>query len=338
MLAAASEYGPFAPVVGYAGAIMSSAAALFFMFGGKMEKWRPPDEVLPGTAQKLVLLLCGVCMVLEWCFATPGSVDWFLGAVAVLAGACVACFLRYSGLLNVHVYIQKIATGPKSSRDVRILGGRELLPDAEAKRRKLRVDTQSLLEGATYNKDLLWSRESQRWVKQRVLLFFILTLVSGTSALTGASFATQVVLTKKAAANVIRTTQSACIESRAKEWLPNSFQESGSVRCEGAGLSGHGQYKHDDVSYQAPPGYRIIGDVSITDVANNRGSHGAVVYVPESSGVVTRVTVPISCTSPGQVGGPGGWMNIRLDGKIERIDRSAIRERVERDCGAAAAQ
>lgn len=207
MFASASEYGPFAPVVGYAGAIMAAGAALFFMWGGRMQKWRPPDEDLPGTAQALVLLLCGVGMVLQWYFAVPDTIAWFLGLVAILAVTCVLCFLRYSSLLGTHVYTKKVATSGKSTRDVRILGGRDLLPEAEAKRRKLGVDIQSLLEGAAYNVDLLWSRESRQWVKQRVLLFFILTLVLGTSALTGASFATQVLLTKKAAASVIRTTE-----------------------------------------------------------------------------------------------------------------------------------
>jgi hypothetical protein len=63
-----------------------------------------------------------------------------------------------------------------------------------------------LLEGAAYKADLLWSREARQWVKQRVLLFFILTLVLGTSALTGARFATQVLLTKKSASSVIHAT------------------------------------------------------------------------------------------------------------------------------------
>jgi hypothetical protein len=206
MLASASDYGPFAPVVGYAGAIMAAGGALFLLWGGKMQKWRPPEEDLPDTAQTIVILLCGVGMVLQWYFATPDAIAWFLGGIAVLAVATVLCFMRYNGLLGTHIYIRKEATGENSTRDVRIFGGHELLPDAEKKRKKLGVDIQTLLEGAAYKTDLLWSRESRQWVKQRALLFFILTLVLGTSALTGASFATQVLLTKKAAASVIRAT------------------------------------------------------------------------------------------------------------------------------------
>lgn len=204
MFAAVSEYGPFAPAVGYAGAIMATGGALFLMWGGKMEKWRPPDEDLPGTAQKLVLLLCGAGMVLQWYFATPAGLAWSLGTVAVLAVACVACFLRYAGLLGTFVFIKKVVTGPNSTRDVRILGARRLLPEAEEARRKHRLDIQTLLEGAAYNPDLLWDRAERQRVKQRVLLYFILTLLLGTSALTGASFAAQVILTREAAARIVR--------------------------------------------------------------------------------------------------------------------------------------
>jgi hypothetical protein len=204
MFAVAADYGPFAPVVGYGGAIMAAGGALFLMWGGRMRKWRPPDEDLPGTAQTIALLLCGVGMVLLWYLATPGRVGWFLVAVVILAIACVASFLRYSGLLGTYVYIKKVATGPSATRDVRILGGRELWPEAEAKRREQGIDVQTLLEGAAYNPDLLWSRPARQWVKQRVLLFFILTLLLGTAALTGAAFATQVVLSDEAAATVVQ--------------------------------------------------------------------------------------------------------------------------------------
>jgi hypothetical protein len=220
MLIAASNYGPFAPVVGYAGAIMAAGAMLFLLWGGKMRKWRPPDEDLPGTPQKLVVLLCGVGMVLQWYMAAPGTIIWFLGGVALVAVACVVCFLRYNALLGIHIYIRKVATGPASTSDVRILGGRELLPEAEKKRKKLGIDIQALLEGAAYNPDLLWSRESRQWVKQRVVLFFVLTLVLGTSALTGASFATQVLLTEKAAASVIRAAESPGLTGVTREHEP----------------------------------------------------------------------------------------------------------------------
>jgi len=152
--------------------------------------------------------LCGVVMVVLWYFAVPATIERFLAVVVALSVACVLCFLHYTGLLAVHVYIKRVATGDRTTRAVRILGGRELLPEAEQKRQQLGVDIQGLLEGAAYNPDLLWSRQSRQWVKQRVLLFFILTLLLGTAALTGASFATQVLLTEQSASSVMHTSDS----------------------------------------------------------------------------------------------------------------------------------
>lgn len=213
MFETASEYGPFAPAVGYAGAIMAAGGALFFLWGGRMRKWRPPDESLPGGAQKVVILLCGVGMVLQWYFAAPENVGPFLVVTGILGIACVLCFFRYTGLLGMYVYSKKVATGPNSTKDKRVLGGRNLLPEAEAKRVAEGIDIQTLFEGAAYEPDRLWSRVERQWVKQRILLFFILSLVFGTSALTGASFATQVLLTRKAAASVIHTKDAPGLEA-----------------------------------------------------------------------------------------------------------------------------
>jgi len=208
MLMFASDFGPFGPVVGYGSAIMATGAALFALWAGRMKKWRPPDEDLPGGARSIVLLLCGVGMVLQWYFAAPGNLRWFIVTIPVLLILTVICFLRYSGLLGVYRYVKKVVTSESSTRDDYVLGGRDLLPEAEAARKKAKIDVQTLFEGSGQNPDRLWSRESRQWVKTRVLTFFILTLVLGTSALTAGSFAVQVLLTQRAAASVIRSDES----------------------------------------------------------------------------------------------------------------------------------
>jgi hypothetical protein len=204
MLANLSDYGPFAPVVGYGAAIMAAGLALFSMWGGKMEKWRPPDEDLPGGAQAIAILFCAVGMVLEWYAAQPSTIPLYIGAIIILLLSCLVCFLTYSGLLGTYIYVVEDATGPKSTIKRRILGGRKLLPTAEEKLKREKVDIQTLLEGAS-GPDKLWSREDRQWVKQRVLITFVLTLVLGTFALTGAGFAVQVVLSDKPASGTIST-------------------------------------------------------------------------------------------------------------------------------------
>jgi membrane protein implicated in regulation of membrane protease activity len=205
MVLSPADYGPFAPAVGYAGAIMATGAAILLLWAGKMRKWRPPDEDLPGGAQALVLLLCGLGMVFLWYFATPTTIGWIFGIVALLALLTIVSFLSYTGLLNTYRYTKQVSTSPTTTEQVYILGGRQLLAEAEAKRQQYQITVQTLLEGAQYDPDHLWDRSARQWVKQRVLIYFIMTLAFGTWALTGASFATQVLLTQKAAASIIRT-------------------------------------------------------------------------------------------------------------------------------------
>jgi hypothetical protein len=199
-----ANYGPFAHAIGYAGAIMASSSALFALWGGKMDKWRPPEEDLPGTAQKAALLLCGVGIVFQWYLAAPERIIPFFIAIAIEALICVFGLLKYSRMIGTFIYSVEIVTGPDSVRRARILGGTELLPEAEAIRMNNRIDIQALLRGAAYNPDLLWSRQSRAGIKQSVLALFVVILVSGTSALTGASLAVQVLITKKAASGTFQ--------------------------------------------------------------------------------------------------------------------------------------
>src|SRR5687768_9237152 len=104
LLLAPSDFGPFGPAVGYAGAIVATAGALLTLFAGKMKKWRPPDEDLPGGAQAIVLLLCGVGMVLQWYFATPGTLRWFMLTIPLFLVMTVFGFMKYSGLLGTFRY------------------------------------------------------------------------------------------------------------------------------------------------------------------------------------------------------------------------------------------
>lgn len=200
MLANASDYGPFAPVVGYAGAIVATGAAIFTLWGGRAKTWRPPDKDLPGAEQKFVLLLCGVFMVVEWHFADPSYVSWMVAAIVFITIMAFVFYLLYSNLLGTYGYHKPV---PGPGGPILVLGGRILLPEAEEKRKENGINIQQLLEGAAFDVDKLWDRQNLQWVRTRAIVYFVLTLVLGTSALTMASFTTQVILTKKAATSVI---------------------------------------------------------------------------------------------------------------------------------------
>jgi hypothetical protein len=201
----APDYGPFAPLVGYAGAIMATGGAIFALWGGKAKTWRPPDKDLPGTAQRFVLMLCAVFMVVEWYFSEPANIKWMIGSVVVFAVFAFIFYLMYSSLIGSFGYMKPIPKAGGQHETTLLLGGRTLKAEAQDKLKRYRLDPQGLLEGAAYNVDLLWDRHSLQWVRTRALVYFVCMLVFGTSALTMASFSAQVILTEKAASSVIQT-------------------------------------------------------------------------------------------------------------------------------------
>lgn len=110
------------------------------------------------------------------------------------------------------------------------------------------------------------------------------------------------------------------------------FSREGQVRCEGAGISGHGQSKNEYVSFSAAPGYQIVGNIVIDDLSRNRGNYGQAEYEKDNTGKVVKVTVPISCSSPNQHFGPGAWMKIRIKGKVELPPTDIDLKNIFRNC------
>jgi hypothetical protein len=103
------------------------------------------------------------------------------------------------------------------------------------------------------------------------------------------------------------------------------------VRCEGAGVGGGGQTRSDEVAFNAPPGYVIVGRPEILDVHQSRGRHGDLQFVKE--GDATRgVRLPISCSSPSQPFGPGAWMGATVRSTIERPIQDTDRIRLQQQC------
>jgi hypothetical protein len=201
LLLTKADYGPFAPVVGFAGVIMASALAIFAAWGGRMKTWKLPSKDLPGKERNLVLLLCGVFMVVEFVLVEPPRLMWFTLAAAALAILAVVFFIQYGSIINVYGYKKSESDRNGKAVQTLILGGRKLRPEAAKKQKELGpgIDTQALLEGAGFKVDVLWSREELEWVRKRAIIYFILLLVVGTSALTVAGFATQMAVEKKAA-------------------------------------------------------------------------------------------------------------------------------------------
>src|SRR5262249_14920204 len=149
-ISGSTDYGPFAPVVGYAGAIMSAGTAIFILWAGRIKKWRPPDKDMPGAARSFVLLLCGVFMVVAFYFANPSNAASMIAAVVLLAILAVVCYLRYDSLVGTYGYKRPEPSMKDPSAETLILGGKTLMPSAQKKLNDLGISVQDLLAGALY--------------------------------------------------------------------------------------------------------------------------------------------------------------------------------------------
>ncbi len=124
-----------------------------------------------------------------------------------------------------------------------------------------------------------------------------------------------------------------CVDEKIREFKKiEQFMREGSVRCEGAGLSGRSHRKNGEVSFRASPGYQLVGSVRIQVLSSNRGSQDAAVYERDAQQKVVGVSVPISCESPSQLFGPGAWMHIRISGETERPPSEKELKQLFREC------
>lgn len=199
----AADPGPFGPVVGYVGAIAAATAAIGVTWRGKLKDWKPPEEDLPNTAQKVVLLLACIGMVTVWFYIEPANADRFL-IISIGAGlVALFGFIFYLQALKNHSYHKVVAIDAAKTATVKILGGDELLKEAEKAMRGKNLTVQDYLEGVAYDPDRVWTRASRAKVTTIVVSLFILVLLTGTLAMSTLGFVVQVKLTGKPAAAVI---------------------------------------------------------------------------------------------------------------------------------------
>src|SRR6266446_1235376 len=232
MLPAAQDFGPFGPVVGYGAAIIAASGALGLTWRGALKKWKPPEEDLPNVAQKLLLLCCGIGIVIIWYSARPNTVLYLFIFGIIASILCVIAFLGYAGMVGKYTFIKRVQTGSKKLKDVRILGGRKLLPQAKAiMQQEGLTSDQELFERMVFDPDKLWNRQSRQWVKTWLIALFMILGLTGTLALSAVGFATQVILTGKPAASVIRAQNLSGAQMDAL-WLQLSSESNTSERSE----------------------------------------------------------------------------------------------------------
>lgn len=204
--------GPFAPLVGYVGAIIAAVFLIGSIWRGSLAAWQSPEENLPGTASKIVGVACGIGIVVLWVYATPSTLPSVVRLAVVFGVLLIIFFLVYSFFIGALTYQKKIAINNSHTNTEEIVGGLWLLKEAKESQKEHNVTTQTLLAGATYEPDKLWSRASRNTAKTLLVLLFLGIMISGTLGISSAGFAVQVRLTEKPAASVITTDQAPGIE------------------------------------------------------------------------------------------------------------------------------
>lgn len=191
MLLTATDYGPFAPMVGFVGGAAAAVTAISITWRGTLKKWRPPEEALPGTAQKMIAILGIISVVYIWWIASPETAELLWKYVFVMLGSAVTAFLFYSLSVAYLRYTIETDTGTHV-----VLGGLWLSAFAKKTMKEKNVPTaQEFLKGVGYQKDIVWSRLSQVLAQLITIMLYIITLAGGTAAVGGVGFLIQVGMT-----------------------------------------------------------------------------------------------------------------------------------------------
>ena len=218
LIAAVTEvdYGPFAPLVGYVVTLGSTVGILALTWRGRLKKWKPPEEILPSTSQKLIVLLSMVAIGKTYYNSRPDSAHQLFDFGVYFGLTAFFSFTLYSFIIFTIRYpdtrIHNKTTGQDEIHD--ILGGFWLTQKAKKTMQEglLTPDgkvipppptIKQLLLGVDGNIDYVWSRFSRGFAICVVNLLFILTLFFGNLAIGCTGFGIQVHITKKSAEKTV---------------------------------------------------------------------------------------------------------------------------------------
>jgi hypothetical protein len=183
------NYGPFASLVGTAGSIIATGAALLLGFKGRA-RWEPSEEDVSKGPQRVGSLVGAVGIVLVWANSRPEDLLVLTHLAVWLLGITVASLLAYGLLNSTLIYHVEVAVDPTKTARHNIIGGFWFAKGISAKIRSEGVTVQDFLKGTAYKTDVVWPRLSRGLAKQAFVLAYLLLTVCGTLALASASIIT----------------------------------------------------------------------------------------------------------------------------------------------------
>jgi hypothetical protein len=178
-----SDYGVFADIVGVVLTGASAVATIAVTWRGKIERWQPPQEVLPQGARNVATVLSFIGIAL--CWLNVDSTNWKLSQLwgVALAIALVVFFAAYYAVFDWRCFTL-VEPGKKAKPVKRkIVGGFWLTPQARSLVVRGKSEKALLYESAG-NIEGIWPRASLTVARTTLALLFIGVMTTGTVGMT----------------------------------------------------------------------------------------------------------------------------------------------------------
>ena len=188
-----SEYGPLATFVAYAGNLGAAAIAVRVAWTGKATKWEPEIRDLPKAPTRMASLFAIVAIAVLFTLTRARTdFEWLLWLAGLTAGVALLGFLSYVFLLMTHVFTcgeddRKFVRGfwlTAVAKDILAGNSEHLLPGQPPPH-----NDKELFCGSGRIADRVWPDPSRALAQISLILAYILFIVPGTIAVSGASIA-----------------------------------------------------------------------------------------------------------------------------------------------------
>lgn len=208
---------PFAPIVGYAGALIASVYAIWTLIW-RRKVWETPQNILPSTIKGLIAVVLSIGVVWLWLKTEPNTINEILKIAVIFVIIAFVSFILYYAFIQFFSYNKEVAKNNNETENIKILGGLWLTKTAKESIKSNNIRTvQELFKGSAYNIDELWSRFSQEILKAIIVIFYLLIVTGGTLGLSATGFIVQVKLTNKPAYETTSESDSPGLETTNKE-------------------------------------------------------------------------------------------------------------------------
>jgi hypothetical protein len=152
-----NQYGVFANLVAIAGCLAAAAGAIALTWL-KRAKWQPPEEVLPAGAARFSSLIVMIFIAVTYVFGPRlGEVKLAILSGGLLLVSLAALAVTITTNINYSFFFPADRTEAN-----RKLGGSVLTDEAREVKKEKKLNEQTMFVDAQGDKDLVWTRPSQR--------------------------------------------------------------------------------------------------------------------------------------------------------------------------------